>query len=110
MNRVARAVAAAIVGVALLAVLLGNCRCPDPAAAPGGEHGCCVPEAGLRSADPDCCGRGSIAPQIVTAPPGSVAHTAPAEAPFAGAERRRHVPILRIALLSAPTPPTVLRV
>ncbi len=76
-----------------------------------GEHGCCLPETALRSADSDCCPSLATAPKVVTAPEVSVP-LAPAPVGFSAVAVQPHGD-LPAPLPSPPvvfTPPTVLRI
>lgn len=94
-----------------LAVFLALCPCPEMAAAVLGEHGCCLPETALRSADSDCCPSLSTAPKLVTPPEVSVA-PAPGPDGLSAVAVQTHDDLTTPRLSSPPvfSPPTVLRI
>ena len=112
MGRTIRTLAAVLAGVALVAALPAPCGCaPERSASKhAGEHACCVPPAGMSSADPTCCDESPAAADAAPSPVG------PAAVPVPVAALRVEAPsallaIARPAVTSAfSPPPTVLRI
>lgn len=68
MGSTVRTLAAVIASTALAGALIGVCPCVDSARATADDHGCCVPQPGLRAASHDCCGRSRVTPGLTSAP------------------------------------------
>ena len=81
------------------------------AAAVLGEHGCCLPETALRSADSGCCPSLSTALKVVTPTEVSVA-PAPGPAGLSAVAVQTHddLPIPHLSSPPVFSPPTVLRI
>jgi hypothetical protein len=106
-----RSSAAALAGLALVAMLPAPCLCPEETAAPRSGHECCAPPVGVSANDHGCCDSHGAAEADLQAP-GPVPMPSPGEVAVASVEpvtRPDKAPRDPLTLSPSP-PPHVLRI
>jgi hypothetical protein len=110
MGRMVRGSAAALAGLALMAMPPAPCPCPEETAAPRSGHECCAPPVGVSADDHGCCDDPGAAEADLQAP-GPVPMPSLGEAAVARVELARFATALRGPAFLAPSPPPlVLRI
>lgn len=112
MGRTIRTLAAVLAGLALVAALPAPCGCaPERSTSKhAGEHACCVPPAGVSTADRTCCDESPVVADAAPSPAGPATAPVPVAALRVEAPSALLMPARAAVTPAFSPPPTVLRI